>query len=817
MNNFKKKISISQKTILGLILTIFIPLILIGTALGNDSVIGFDFINFEGGTHSGCHGGTIQSISGIIQVNSLEGITIEPNTEFTIEVEIKSFTEAFSEDVTVGFANGTPGRGDNSQFQFNVSQYDVVILNGSGGSDKIYFSVIAPSAEGLYTLIADALEGNGGGILDWASGEIQLNVQYINLDGPVMQNITTNFDVIEFGEVFQISIDVFDESTSVSSVLIEFNGFNHTMLNSAGSTYNYSWIPNSVGELSYNIYAIDTENYISIRSGLIVIQDTILPDILEFNQAAETASKGEPFLYTIKIVDQAGIDQVLFEIDSVNNSMTFIGNNTWQFEWIPIESGLIHSIIHIQDGNGNWISIFKSIMVTRIPFNIIEFLTNPIFLSIVVALVTIGTILTIRYLRKRSLRKRVLKDPMLENRELLGIKLKEYAENDLIKECANCTMCRDECPTYYAREAESYYAGGRLRVLRAYAEQNFPVDDAFIEAMYFCTTCKQCEDRCPVPVNYVDIIEELRSKLVKLGVGPYGKQLGMAKAVHANKNPFNEPFESRKDWCLDEERNELDGIKEIERGEIAYFVGCTASFRTKDASLNTARILSKLSDGIVILGSGEYCCGSPLIRTGQEDFDLKLSEDETVRFRIKDLITHNVESMIVRDVKEVVYSCSGCYKTSMDDWPRYYGKEIPFKRTHITQFLAKRIKEGTLTFQGLKKKITYHDPCHLGRHSNEYDAPREVLKAIPGVELIEMKYNRNRSRCCGSGAGVKAGFPKDALNIAKIRLQEAIDTGADILATSCVFCKFAFIDARKAMGVDIEIANVEDLVVNLLN
>ncbi|MHA1510399.1 MAG: (Fe-S)-binding protein [Promethearchaeota archaeon] len=817
MTIIKKKTHISQKTILGLILTIFTISFLIGIALGNDNFIGYDFISFQGDSHAGCHGGTDHSITGIIQVNSLEGTIIEPDTEFTIEVEIKSFTEASNEDVTIGFANGTPGRGDNKQFWFNVSQYDAVNLNGSGDSDKLYFSAIAPSIEGSYTLIADVLEGNGGGNLDWGSGEIQLNIQYINLDGPVLQNLTTNSNLIEFGEQVQISIDSIDESTSVSSVLIEFNGINHTMLNLAGSTYNYSWIPDFVGDLPFYIYALDTENYASIRSGSIVIQDTILPSILEFNRTAETATKGEPFIFTIKVEDQAGIYQVLFEIDSINNSMTFIGDGTWQYEWVPSASGSIQYIIHIQDGNGNWVSNPNTILTTRIPINIVEFLTNPIFLSIGIALVTVGIILSVRYLWKQRIKKKILKDPVLKNRKLLGIKLKEYAENDLIKECANCTMCRDECPTYYSREAESYYAGGRLRVLRAYAEKNFPVDDAFIEAMYFCTTCKQCEDRCPVPVNYVDILEELRSNLVKLGVGPYGKQLGMAKAVHANKNPFNEPFESRKDWCLDEEKNVLDGIKELERGEIAYFVGCTASFRTKDAAMNTARILSKLSDGIVLLGSGEYCCGSPLIRTGQEDFDLKLNEDETVRFRIKDLITHNVESMIVKDIKEVVYSCSGCYKTSMDDWPRYYEKEIPFKRTHITQFLARKIREGTITFQGLKKKITYHDPCHLGRHSNEYDAPREVLKAIPGVELIEMKYNRNRSRCCGSGAGVKAGYPKDALNIAKIRLQEAIDTGADILATSCVFCKFAFIDARKDMGVDIEIANVEDLVVNLLD
>ncbi|MFX0099612.1 MAG: (Fe-S)-binding protein, partial [Candidatus Hodarchaeota archaeon] len=184
--------------------------------------------------------------------------------------------------------------------------------------------------------------------------------------------------------------------------------------------------------------------------------------------------------------------------------------------------------------------------------------------------------------------------------------------------------------------------------------------------------------------------------------------------------------------------------------------------------------------------------------------------------KVKDLITHNVESLIMKDVKEVVFSCSGCYKTSLDDWPRYYEKEIPFKSTHITQFLARKVAEGEIRFKPLNKKITYHDPCHLGRHRGVYDEPREVLKAIPGVELVEMPFNRNRSRCCGAGAGVKAGYPQDALKIAKIRVQEAFDTGADILATSCVFCKYNFLDAKKELGLEIDIVNVEDLVIDLL-
>lgn len=389
------------------------------------------------------------------------------------------------------------------------------------------------------------------------------------------------------------------------------------------------------------------------------------------------------------------------------------------------------------------------------------------------------------------------------------IKFKEYSNNDLIKACANCSMCRDECPTYVSREAESFYAGGRMRILRTIVERNLPITDDFVEAMFLCSTCKQCEDICPIGVKYVDLIEELRAELVQEGIGPYGGLMGFSKSIQQNNNPYKEPPSKRKDWVE-------EGIVEVEKGPYAYFVGCTASYRTQSAAVNTAKILTKILGGIVLLGPEEVCCGSPIIRTGQIDFLLETDEGEVVPFKVEDYITRNIETIQRREVEEVIFSCSGCYKTSTDDWPKYFSKEIPFKRTHISQFLARLVEQKKIQFKPLNKKITYHDPCHLGRHRKVYDAPRTVLQAIPGIEFIEMRKNRNRSRCCGAGGGVKAGFPQDALNIARVRVQEAVDVGADILATSCVFCKYNFLDAKKEYGLDIEILNTEDIVVDLI-
>ncbi len=389
------------------------------------------------------------------------------------------------------------------------------------------------------------------------------------------------------------------------------------------------------------------------------------------------------------------------------------------------------------------------------------------------------------------------------------IKFKEYSNNDLIKACANCSMCRDECPTYVSREAESFYAGGRMRILRTIVERNLPITDDFVEAMFLCTTCKQCEDICPIGVKYVDLIEELRAELVQEGIGPYGNLIGFSKSICLNNNPYGEPPSKRADWVE-------EGINVIEKGPYAYFVGCTSSYRTQSAAVSTGKILTKILGGIVLLGPEEVCCGSPIIRTGQIDFQLEIEEGKFVPFTVEDYITRNIENIIKKEVEEVIFSCSGCYKTSTDDWPKYFSKDIPFKRTHISQFLARLVEQNKIQFKPFNKKVTYHDPCHLGRHRKVYDDPRTVLQAIPELEFIEMRKNRNRSRCCGAGGGVKAGFAADALSIATVRVQEAIDAGADILATSCVFCKYNFLDAKKEMGADIEILNIEDIVVDLL-
>ncbi|MBD3254225.1 MAG: 4Fe-4S dicluster domain-containing protein [Candidatus Lokiarchaeota archaeon] len=393
-------------------------------------------------------------------------------------------------------------------------------------------------------------------------------------------------------------------------------------------------------------------------------------------------------------------------------------------------------------------------------------------------------------------------------------KLKNYAKSDIIKKCSNCSMCRDVCPIYQIIKKERSYPGGKFRVFRTFVEENLKIKEKFVEIMALCSMCKHCEVVCPLDFSFTEILEELRKEIVTKSNKPYKTQEDFASKVQKDKNPYGESAGERKKWVKGD-------IREAKRSPYAYFVGCTSSYREVISALNTAIVLSNiLEDNFVLLGAEEYCCGSPLIRTGQVDFNLCLESDDKKKtkshFDVADYISHNVEVLKEKGVRIVIFNCSGCYKTAVKDWPKYYGGNLPFETFHLTEYVAKNLDLVEKKLKNWDKRITYHDPCHLGRYMKIYDAPRKILRAIDGVQLIEMKNSKECAMCCGAGGGLKGGFPEEALEIAKLRIREAENTGAEILATACVFCKRNLRDAAEALNSKITVLNIEDILTQLL-
>ncbi len=375
-------------------------------------------------------------------------------------------------------------------------------------------------------------------------------------------------------------------------------------------------------------------------------------------------------------------------------------------------------------------------------------------------------------------------------------KIKEI-EKDLYA-CLQCGYCRECCPVYGQIGWESSTPRGKVYYLKQMAGKT-PVDrllrrqtkitPEFVERVFQCTSCGACEHNCHVEIEFPKLWEEVKEWLISEGYGPPEAHKKIKASVGDKRNPYSEPKEKRADWLPKD-------IKLSDNPEVIFFTGCTEAYRMQPLAVATARLLDKAGVKFNILGENEWCCGSPLLRTGQK---------APVR---DELAPHNVREMEKHGWKTMVTACSGCYNTMKNNYPTLVGNPS-FKIYHISEYLEKLIKEGRLKFtKEYKKKVAYHDPCHLGRHAKIYDAPRNVLKAIPGLQLVKMQSEREDSQCCGAGGGFKSAFNEMAEDIAAKRVKQAVDAGAEVIATACPFCQVNLNAGAKKAGLDIKTVDV---------
>jgi len=363
--------------------------------------------------------------------------------------------------------------------------------------------------------------------------------------------------------------------------------------------------------------------------------------------------------------------------------------------------------------------------------------------------------------------------------------------------CSQCGYCVDECDQYYGRGWESQTPRGKWFYLRQVMAGKADWNQKMVDSIMACTTCELCNVRCsedlPIEPSWLKLRGQLIHDEGRLTFPPFEI---MRASLHKELNIWAAYRVDRPRWIPDDKVGMLP-----ERAEIAYFPGCTASFVEHDIAQATACLLIKAGVEFTYLGADEACCGIPMLVSGLWD-------------TWEEIMRHNVDAMKARGVKTVVTSCPACWlvwHTLYPEWAKKLGIDYHFEAKHWSEVLAEQIAAGKMAFDHtLDMKVTWHDSCHMGRAGRIYEAPRQVLQAIPGVELVEMEHNRQEAHCCGSVLSLVAD-PPAAARIGNHRLQEAAATGAQALIASCPCCEVQLRVSADKNGYDLPIIDLAHL------
>ena len=322
--------------------------------------------------------------------------------------------------------------------------------------------------------------------------------------------------------------------------------------------------------------------------------------------------------------------------------------------------------------------------------------------------------------------------------------------------CIGCGNCLLDCPVYYVVGNEygyKGYLGGRGTSASYFLEDQ---ETALENGLFFCTTCNNCEISCPVDIGNANYSERIRENVSSIGKN-FSTHAKIIENIKKSKNPFNEY-----------------SPKQLKEGkEVVYFRGCMGLYREKNIADSTMKLLEKANVSYALVD--EVCCGSVALRTGNKKI-------------AKELAKENLEKIKQTGAKTVIFSCAGCLRTFIKDYPTFEDSNL--KLLHSSQYFLELIKEGRLKLKsGKKLKLTFHDPCHMGRHLKIYDEPRDIIKGLSNVEFVEMKRTKEDSRCCGAGGGVKSLFGELSIAMANERINDAKEVEAEIIISTCPFCK----------------------------
>jgi heterodisulfide reductase subunit D len=373
--------------------------------------------------------------------------------------------------------------------------------------------------------------------------------------------------------------------------------------------------------------------------------------------------------------------------------------------------------------------------------------------------------------------------------------------------CTNCQVCADVCPAVQAaREGQLsavYRMKGLKRVLRrraglfrklfGKAEPSEGELKQFGDTVFRCTLCGNCQEVCPVGIHLRDLWLSIRQDLVHSEA--YPEKVDMIRDnLDESHNVFAEDNEERADWVEDMREAPDHGYMK-DKAEVVYFTGCVAAYfpLAQNIPMALAEILDASGVDFTLLGEEEWCCGFPLLGAGLKDM-------------FQELVEHNLAAVREKGGRRVIFACPSCYQM----WREYYPHE--FEISHATQFLLELVRENRVALKELPMTVTYHDPCDLGRGARVFDAPREVIRSIPGITFVELPRNRENCQCCGGGGNLEMIDADLSKEIARKKVEEILETGAQAVVTSCQQCVRTMMTYARRNKVPLEVLDITQLI-----
>ena len=381
--------------------------------------------------------------------------------------------------------------------------------------------------------------------------------------------------------------------------------------------------------------------------------------------------------------------------------------------------------------------------------------------------------------------------------------------DDMVHQCVKCGLCLATCPVYQKVLTEEATPRGKVQLSKHFFhtedEGAITPSKELAESFYTCTVCNACSCMCPSQIKGSDIIQEGRDKIFAAGAAPEPVK-AIRENIRKTSNVYAGKKEDRTAIYPASLKEKIAAGQKTRKAETLLFLGCVAGYLDMKIIPSVVKIMDAGGVDYTLLASEELCCGLPLYLMGDK---------ETFTRNASELIA----MMKATGAKELITPCAGCYKSFRNYYPEV--EDLGMELYHSVHYIQKLIKDERIKLDGnLGKKVTYHDPCDLGRAFEIFEEPREILKAVVGDDLVEMGKNRMLARCCGGGGSVMALGPELAAEMAAVRIMDAKAVGAEIIVSGCSTCKDNLRKGVKAIPKGdrpkIKVADITEIVANAL-